>query len=173
MKAPIHSQGVDLDQITARLLATLATRPDTTTRRDLSPTPPLSPPGSAERRLYEALVRAGGRPSYPIEKLEDVMNEPRGYRDVLRPWVYHVDSDPSEWEVFQRQLTSWEAFCEWQKAYMDDSSKTAQRAVDNAVQHFNRQRRDIHHSSTYANALERFQAKQCVQGGRKNAEDHD
>ncbi|KAK8095044.1 hypothetical protein PG997_001729 [Apiospora hydei] len=137
--APARSQAIDLDQVTTRLLA--ASAETDTAQRDRSPTAPLSPTGSSERRHYEALVRAGGRPCYPIEELDDVMNDPHAYRDVLRPWVYHEDMNPSEWEVFQRQLSNWEGFRDWQKAIRDESWESSLRAVRVALSDFNRRRK--------------------------------
>ncbi|KAK7947741.1 uncharacterized protein PG986_008627 [Apiospora aurea] len=136
---PARSQAIDLDQVTARLLA--ASAETDAAQRDRSPTAPLSPAGSSERRHYEALVRAGGRPCYPIEKLEDVLSDPHAYRDVLRPWVYHEDMNPPELEVFQRQLSDWEGFRDWQKANRDDSWESSRRAVRMALSHFNRRRK--------------------------------
>ncbi|KAK8038499.1 hypothetical protein PG993_006910 [Apiospora rasikravindrae] len=136
---PTHYQAIDLDQVTARLLA--ASTETDTAQRDRSPTAPLSPAGSSERRHYEALVRAGGRPCYPIQKLDDVMNDPHAYREILRPWVYHEDMNPPEWEVFRRQLSNWEGFRDWQKANRDVGWRSSRRAVRRALAHFNRHRK--------------------------------
>ncbi|KAK8133402.1 hypothetical protein PG984_005414 [Apiospora sp. TS-2023a] len=168
--APARPQVIDLDQVTARLLATPATRP-ATTRRDRSPTAPLPPPGSAERRDYEELIRAGGRPCYSIEKLDDLMNNPRAYREVLRPWVHNVDMNRPEWEVFGRQLSNWKGFRGWQKAYMDDSSKMAHRAIGNALKQFQPLHHQIPHLSSYGEALDILQARQYVRVHRPNAEE--
>ncbi|KAK8009360.1 hypothetical protein PG991_011911 [Apiospora marii] len=163
---------VDLDQVTARLLETSTPGPDMM-RRDRSPPAPLSPPESAERRHYEALIRAGGRPCYPIEELEDVMNDPRAYREALQPWVHHADMDPPGWEVFQRQLSSWEGFRAWQNAYRDGNSGTAHPSVDSALQHYIRHRSLVPRSMSYIRILQRFQSRHRVREDATNADEQD
>ncbi|KAF2749608.1 hypothetical protein M011DRAFT_474966 [Sporormia fimetaria CBS 119925] len=39
-----------------------------------------------ETKCYNALVEAGGRPSHPLNRLEDIVNDPGDYRDILSFW---------------------------------------------------------------------------------------
>lgn len=62
-----------------------------------------------EASAYDALVRDGGRPLYPIDLLERVSRDPEEYREILLPWQDPPDLR-SPWEVFQRQWQRWKAF---------------------------------------------------------------
>ncbi|KAK3333490.1 hypothetical protein B0T19DRAFT_127539 [Cercophora scortea] len=124
-----RSRPIDLDQVTARLLAT--TGNDTSTLpqgnppehlRDLfakpgeilGPTPPPIPLEDLERDRYHELVLAGGRPLYEIELIDEVSKDPETYREMLRPWVRYPDAEKPWWEVFARQSDHWDDFRRWQ-----------------------------------------------------------
>lgn len=67
-----------------------------------------------ERGHYYALVNDGGRPCYPIALLKEVSENPREYRELLRPWQgVYPDASVPRWEVFDRQLSRWEDFRVW------------------------------------------------------------
>ncbi|KAM3558657.1 hypothetical protein ARSEF4850_004504 [Beauveria asiatica] len=74
---------------------------------------------ASEKKSYAELVADGGRPLYPIEKLESVAKDPEQHRHILQPYwrypgiKYGTDYHP-DWEVFQRQLRQHKAFRNWQ-----------------------------------------------------------
>lgn len=72
-----------------------------------------------ERGHYNALVNDGGRPCYPIALLQDVSENPKEYRTMLRPWQESPDTSWPSWEVFGRQLQRWEDFRAWQLVNRD------------------------------------------------------
>lgn len=72
-----------------------------------------------ERVNYNALVNDGGRPCYPIARLEDVSENPKEYRAMLRPWQEAPDTSWPKWKVFDRQLGRWEDFRTWQLVNRD------------------------------------------------------
>ncbi|KAH8746635.1 hypothetical protein F5883DRAFT_721544 [Diaporthe sp. PMI_573] len=102
-----QSRPVDPSQLTSRLL-------DISSGRNTSPQPPPPPfdrESSAatssripteefERRNYNDLVEAGGRPLYSIDLIDEVAKDPFSHWNMLRPWVDHYadfepDPDPN------------------------------------------------------------------------------
>ncbi|KAH8747973.1 hypothetical protein F5883DRAFT_241575 [Diaporthe sp. PMI_573] len=95
---------LDLDQLNIRLIAA-AQQPTPEQSPSHSRSPTCSPPPieDKERQEYEELVRAGGRPGYPLDLVEDVFRNPTKHRDILLPFL----TTPSDWEcpiVFTKQL---------------------------------------------------------------------
>jgi hypothetical protein len=72
-----------------------------------------------ERGHYNALVDDGGRPCYPIALLEQVSENPKEHRTILRPFQDSPDDSWPRWEVFGRQLGRWEDFRRWQLVNRD------------------------------------------------------
>ncbi len=73
---------------------------------------------------HTRLVAEGGRPCYPISDLETVVQNPGAHREVRRYWHWYdeVPDDPNfpdvtwlGWQVFQKQLTRWREFRNWQR----------------------------------------------------------
>ncbi|KAH8747275.1 hypothetical protein F5883DRAFT_653602 [Diaporthe sp. PMI_573] len=132
-----QSRPIDLDQVTARLLATTGNNPSprppfdppehlrhlfAPPGRSGSPTPPPIPREETERVRYNELVLAGGRPLYPIDLIDDVVKDPFAHWDMLRPWVAYppsFDPDPItdpdvDRSVFGNQMCHWRDFRRWQ-----------------------------------------------------------
>lgn len=87
-----QSRSVDLDQVTARLTQL---SPERTSRRLSSPAstlPPLTEEEQCaedrprEERSYHELVKDGGRPSHPLELLENVETLPEIYQEIVTFW---------------------------------------------------------------------------------------
>ncbi|SPQ20562.1 d69b2386-a171-44d6-8e59-52cca8eefe89 [Thermothielavioides terrestris] len=117
-----ESHAVDLNEVNARLLD-LAGQ-DTPLRAQSPPYPPGTgrsptrtpdPPQVREKADYERLVNAGGRPMYPIDRIDEVANNPTAYSDWLRPWTDSADAESPQWSVvFGTQLWHWQHFRRWQ-----------------------------------------------------------
>ncbi|KLU91815.1 hypothetical protein MAPG_10764 [Magnaporthiopsis poae ATCC 64411] len=115
---------VELGQVTARLLEATRTTDNTSHQRESTPERHVrrrteTPPGKDEYREveigdYYALVNDGGRPCYAIALLEEVSENPKDYRELLRPFQYYPDTDRPEWRVFGLQLSRWQDFRVWQ-----------------------------------------------------------
>lgn len=123
----VKSRPADPDQVAARILNVLPHR-ETLSR---SPSPPSSTPSTpvtlpglteeeqyqedlqVETDAYNALVKAGGRPQYPLELLEDVSKNPEEYRELLSHWQF--GNHPNDWKVFLTQLARWLGFGRLQK----------------------------------------------------------
>jgi hypothetical protein len=57
------------------------------------------------------LVDDGGRPSHPLTRLEDIVENPGEYREILTFWQgKYADPDEDEWRVFGTQLGRWKDF---------------------------------------------------------------
>ncbi|EFY86019.1 hypothetical protein MAC_07903 [Metarhizium acridum CQMa 102] len=67
-----------------------------------------------EREDYDELVKDGGRPWYPIHRLEEISRNPKGHRELLRYWQGAIGGNPDEWIVFGAQVLRWRNFREWQ-----------------------------------------------------------
>lgn len=72
-----------------------------------------------ETEAYSALVADGGRPSHPLSLLEDIVNDPGEYREILSFWQslkqHIIDLRDNEWKVFSIQLGRWESFRQLQQ----------------------------------------------------------
>ncbi|KAF6787860.1 hypothetical protein CMUS01_16434 [Colletotrichum musicola] len=65
------------------------------------------------RESYQSLIKADGRPLYAIDLLQEVLDNPEAFIDMLRPWLNSSTGDRPE-SVFQRQLSRWHDFGKWQ-----------------------------------------------------------
>jgi hypothetical protein len=85
---------IDLDQVTSRLDA-ISSRQDTSPRFRIPSndrassveTLPPDPPENYERESYNELVGDGGQPLYPIDRIDEVAQDPLSHWDMLRPWL--------------------------------------------------------------------------------------
>lgn len=105
-------------------------------------------------------MRAGGRPGYPLDMVEDVFRNPTKHRDILLPFL----TTPSDWEcpvVFTKQLGRWSAFRAWQYAVRGSQPSRAQHRTLlpeeclRALQDFNEARGDSS-LATYTEATRRI-----------------
>ncbi|KAF2189933.1 hypothetical protein K469DRAFT_683279 [Zopfia rhizophila CBS 207.26] len=67
-----------------------------------------------ETEAYHALDKDGGRPSHPLNLLEDIVKNPGEYREILSFWQSCGNHD-DDWEVFTRQLSRWKSFRRFQR----------------------------------------------------------
>ncbi|KAF9772830.1 hypothetical protein IL306_009429 [Fusarium sp. DS 682] len=96
----------------------------TTTER-VSPIPQVKPSLSPdeqhtddikrERAFHDLLTKAGGRPWYSSDLIDQVAQNPENHAELLDYWK----KDPTrpgkaEWMVFERQLERWNQFCRYQ-----------------------------------------------------------
>ena len=70
---------------------------------------------------YRKLVDGGGRPSHPLERMEDIISNPGEFREILSFW----QDDDEDWQVFSRQVGRWLDFQRVQRLvregpFMDD-----------------------------------------------------
>ena len=75
-----------------------------------------------ERDCYEELVRMGGRPIYPIERLEEIAGNPRAHLDFLNPWFDKRHDDHhgfGDLKVIEPQLKDWCIFRIWQRHFRE------------------------------------------------------
>ncbi|KAF4984440.1 hypothetical protein FZEAL_403 [Fusarium zealandicum] len=94
--------------------------PVTTYRASLmhsGPKPTLSPKDQhasdldREKSFYELLTKAGGRPWYPVERLQEISDNPGAHQELLRFWKGDFpESKPDDWKVFERQWERWNKF---------------------------------------------------------------
>ncbi|KAI1733524.1 hypothetical protein F4680DRAFT_454864 [Xylaria scruposa] len=116
----------DADQLTSRRwdtsLRLLLENPSGYSSGDT--TPPRIPDEVLEREYYNTLVREGGRPSYSVDLIDEVLQHPLSHWDMLRPWVEYPpdeDPDPEEEEGLRElsallpQLMNWIRFRRWQR----------------------------------------------------------
>jgi hypothetical protein len=96
----------------------------TTTER-VSPIPqvkaPLSPDEQhtddikRERAFHDLLTKAGGRPWYSSELIDQVAQNPENHAELLEYWKQDAaGSGTQQWMVFERQLERWNQFCRYQ-----------------------------------------------------------
>ncbi|KAM5347255.1 hypothetical protein ACJ41O_010260 [Fusarium nematophilum] len=116
------SHPLDLDDLDGRLRqippdtnASLRAGSHTIARseRSRSPFDPEADRRKWEVLPYQDLVSDGGRPVYPIDLLEDVLNNPNRFEDILRPWQESLNGISPD-GVFLRQLQRWQDFRKWQ-----------------------------------------------------------
>ena len=117
-----YSRPLDLAQLDARLLKILSNDEPTFAHEqsiaDSSTLPDLDVIERGqiikhETKAYKELVQMGGRPLYLIDEINDVLDDPERYRDLLRPW--------QDWphvlkanRIFREQLQRWKDFRKWQ-----------------------------------------------------------
>ncbi|KZZ99638.1 hypothetical protein AAL_02210 [Moelleriella libera RCEF 2490] len=118
----VQSRPVDPDQLTARLYGVIANDEaapqalSKRSRREKTPTEEVDLDAEGKRSetiAYNALVGDGGRPVYPIDRLEDVFHGFGSDDELLQPWQ---DRPGDCRQVFQEQLHRWEMFRRWQHA---------------------------------------------------------
>ncbi|RWA03794.1 hypothetical protein EKO27_g11311 [Xylaria grammica] len=116
-----QSLPVDLDRVNVRLLEIPADN-DPLPRPLFGTGKSTTEPGTPTRTYviyardrYHELINRGGRPLYPVDLLDSVAEDPRAYRDMLRPWLDHHNQDPPEWDLYGKQLRRWKAFLHWQQ----------------------------------------------------------
>ncbi|KAF4333000.1 hypothetical protein FBEOM_13182 [Fusarium beomiforme] len=83
--------------------------------------PPLSPDEQhtddikREREFHDLLTKAGGRPWYSSELIDQVVQNPENHAELLDYWKQDpAGSEKAEWMVFERQLERWNQFCRYQ-----------------------------------------------------------
>ncbi|KAE9961328.1 hypothetical protein BLS_002497 [Venturia inaequalis] len=113
----VKSSPVDAQQLTARLLQ----GPTYKERAIRSPsvtstTPPFTEEEEyLEDKRYETesfkwLVDSGGRPSHPLERMEDIVKTPGKDSEILSYWLDEADQD-NDWRgLFQQQAGRWKCF---------------------------------------------------------------
>ncbi len=69
-----------------------------------------------ESIFYSELVRNGGRPWYPLDRLDQVSRNPSQHKDLLRAWT----TSPDDFQVFGRQFSRWADFGKWQRSRRDE-----------------------------------------------------
>ncbi|KAJ4314690.1 hypothetical protein N0V84_008765 [Fusarium piperis] len=68
-----------------------------------------------ERSFHGLLTRNGGRPWYPIERIEEVSRKPTKHAEVLKYWQGELEEPkPDDWVVYERQWYRWDQFCRHQ-----------------------------------------------------------
>lgn len=65
-----------------------------------------------ERECYEELVGDGGRPTYPIELVNQLAEDPAAYPHLARPWPLLPRMRSM---IFEAQLHHWKSFRHWQE----------------------------------------------------------
>ena len=130
-----HSRPLDLAQLEQRLRQVSAddsnaparSRPRTIDR-SRSPTPFIDQDACLRERetdAYNALIKDGGRPLYPICLLDEMLRHPENHEQLLRPWQDNFGDTNKYWsdkhsttsptDIFQRQLSRWCDFRDWQR----------------------------------------------------------
>ncbi|KAF6521434.1 hypothetical protein HZS61_015692 [Fusarium oxysporum f. sp. conglutinans] len=68
-----------------------------------------------ERAFHDLLAKAGGRPWYSSELIDQVAQNPENHAELLEYWKQDATgSGKQEWMVFERQLERWNQFCRYQ-----------------------------------------------------------
>ncbi|KAH7169147.1 hypothetical protein DER46DRAFT_502117 [Fusarium sp. MPI-SDFR-AT-0072] len=68
-----------------------------------------------ERAFHDLLTKAGGRPWYSSELIDQVAQNPENHAELLEYWKQDATrSGKQEWMVFERQLERWNQFCRYQ-----------------------------------------------------------
>lgn len=122
MNDAVTSRPIDPDQLAARLNR-VADNQDAVpqalsrlSRYERTPTAEVDWDANAKRDetiAYNTLINDGGRPVYPISRLEEVFKGLEEYHEMLRPWN---DFSSHDWhEVFRNQLYRWKMFRRWQQ----------------------------------------------------------
>ncbi|KAM0417218.1 hypothetical protein ACHAPT_012795 [Fusarium lateritium] len=122
--APNYSHPLDLDDLDARLRRIPSDHDPTEARAP--PQPPEQPRHLSpityhrmeskehETVFYHQLVSDGGRPLYPIELIDEVLEKPDEYREILQP-LQKLPGANVPFDIFQDQLQRWNNFRKWQK----------------------------------------------------------
>lgn len=90
-------------------------------RRRLSPEERYSNTLEREKSFHGLLTRNGGRPWYPIERIEEVSRRPTEHAEVLKYWQGESQEPrPNDWVVYERQWKRWDQFCRHQVVMRSD-----------------------------------------------------
>ncbi|KAM6535610.1 hypothetical protein FALCPG4_005164 [Fusarium falciforme] len=80
-------------------------------RRHLSPEERYLDTLDREKSFHGLLIRNGGRPWYPIERIEEVSRKPTKHAEVLKFWQGESEEPkPDDWVVYERQWERWDQF---------------------------------------------------------------
>lgn len=80
-------------------------------RRNLSPEERYLDTLDRERSFHGLLTKNGGRPWYPIERIEEVSRRPTKHAEVLKFWQGEAEEPrPNDWVVYERQWERWDLF---------------------------------------------------------------
>lgn len=80
-------------------------------RRPLSPEEQYLETLDREKSFHNLLTRNGGRPWYPIERIEEVSRKPTQHAEVLEYWQgLSGEPQPDDWVVYERQWERWDQF---------------------------------------------------------------
>ena len=123
---PSKSRPVDANEVAARLLEALNGSASPAKLPQRPPSPSRSPtpdPETVQRELhirdledeklcYHKLVADGGRPWYPLDRLDEVSKDPANHQDILKFWT---DDPSTDFSVFSRQDYRWTRFRQWQR----------------------------------------------------------
>lgn len=104
-------------------------------RRPLSPEERYLDTLDREKSFYNLLTRNGGRPWYPIERIEEVSRKPTKHAEVLKYWQGESEEPkPDDWVVYERQWERWDRFHRYQlsvrsqpEAFSEHSSRCQKR----------------------------------------------
>ncbi|KAE9968651.1 hypothetical protein EG328_007337 [Venturia inaequalis] len=128
------SQPVDLQQLMARLRE--ATAFEQRSVRSFSEETEIYTGETYEEKkqyqieAYQKLVESGGRPTHPVERMEEIVKDPGELREILS-FFQHSDDD---WEVYARQCGQWLNFQKIQR-YIRQGSFDNESDLRIAVQH--------------------------------------
>ncbi|KAH7271843.1 hypothetical protein MRS44_004412 [Fusarium solani] len=118
------SQPLDLDDLDERLRQ-VPPNGDPTASRPQQQSPEQSRHASprtnrrkrskeVERIYYTQLIEDGGRPLYPIELIDEVLEKPEEYRELVEP-LQKYPGDNQPFDIFLEQNERWKDFRKWQK----------------------------------------------------------
>lgn len=113
----VKSRPVDAQQLTARLLQGPTYKERVTRSPSVaSTTPPLNEEDDYlediqyETESFNWLVDNGGRPSHPLERMEDIIKNPGQDREILSFWLDEA-SQVNDWRgIFREQAGRWMCF---------------------------------------------------------------
>lgn len=109
---------LDIEELAARLTAAAAamdtpSRPSRGRSLTLSPEPRIIE--DFESACYHELIEDGGRPPFPLSRLEEVLNDPESHHELLRPWVQDLRSrSRDDGQAISRERDRWLDFRKWQ-----------------------------------------------------------
>ncbi|KAM0424860.1 hypothetical protein ACHAPT_009916 [Fusarium lateritium] len=109
-------------------------------RRHLSPEERYLNNLDRERSFHALLTKYGGRPWYPIERIEEVSRRPIKHAEVLRYWQGESEEPkPDDWVVYERQWERWDQFCRHQlsvrsqpEAFKEHSARCQRRLANHS-----------------------------------------
>lgn len=152
----MQPNSLDLNLVSAKLLQVSAEKisaPESPNSPSPGRTPPSHSPSTPllpeelyiqdinyEKRFYGKLLKHGGRPWYPVERIEEVSKNPREHSDLLLYWRGNFpESKPDNWQVFEPQYKRWKEFRQYQirmrKKAENDMSSYLARCKGQLAQH--------------------------------------